>query len=573
MVVELLAFGLGVLLVWIGFRAVGWLLVVGLVCVGSVNAATQTITVHNYSSASMGISASYDGQQVGYVNNGQTIGPGGDAVFNVGWCGLNGGVSYIGTLCLGVGHTVWVQLTSFNNCAGNLSFGAASCETNNNYTPPPVYYNNGCLTNSTMYPKHVFLSFNGSPPVPDPMDRMLLPGEGFCWTVTNGNWFTTTATIDTYDGEGHFLDQRIGGPYDPTGTNSAGSPIQVPFPKAPGGDGGGTAGGAGSTNTLTGREFNTGVTNLAGGLNEGFQFIGKSIGNLGGTLGFLTNLAGNNPVNGTNLSIDLSNLLAAVKNVGTNTLVATNDLSQVITNTGGKMTNSFADYLAGGGIGVLSNAAFSDGSILSNTWYQAETTNGVAGAMAQLEIAAPQTGDQDIWKVPWFFKGTSGGTNHTQVDLNPRNLSIWDFLPWVKIVFTWLVAFIGVNYIKWRLRDVFETIVLVPGAGPGKGTFSFLTAGVSKVLFATLALYLPVIVGAAIASVTSGLSLGAGPLSTSSVAAAGIWATAIREAIAVVQYVFPLAYFLSMVAYLWFFDVFVTGFVVWGCSVLRAVSN
>lgn len=602
--IGLIAFIAGMIAGFISLRSLGWMCILGLLFLacGRANGWTLNWTVVNTGSSSVDFNI-YLNESVGGTSypcdaflGGGTLGAGGTTGgSNTGSDG-SGVTRDASCVYTATGGTLSCGCCSSGGDAAGLSSGVHS------YTfyvggppppPPPVYYSaSGCLTNATPFPKGARVDFSDGDPS---LTRSpILPGEAWCWT--NGpttNAFTYTISVDTYDGEGNLLDTTVGGPFNST-TNTIGSPGQtgggtINGPPgntpAPVGDGGG------SNTNLTGNQFNSGVTNIINTLGDLGQFMAGSIaGSLGGLNGgTMTNLLGSNsPVvtgvsSGFNgLGNSLTNLLgtnsldsALLKAIANNTEATSNSLGIINTNiasilgqtgTNGLGSNFWYMTSSSGQAGVNSQ-----GLTDSNNFVVASGAN--VGSLTDATNFPSTVDESALWTLPIYTNVGDATHPRGAWNLNFTITGIFlDIAPWLYAFFVFVINVFSIKYIHYRVQETAMRIWDVPGSGPGKGAFSWLTVGAQLILFTTIMAAFPILIATAATAV--GYSGGMNsPFSDAGIAKAGGHASSIYLGWQIFSLMFPSTFAITVMIYLFFFDMVVTGLYLWAARLYRALTN
>lgn len=587
----LIALIAGMVAGFISLRAIGWMCVVGLCLVGGgLFAQTASLSVNNNTSGSVTAWIYYtDGGTYwgtgGYASSvwypvtltaGQTVGPV-TAVFDT-----SHQVTIGASSASGGGGTVYDSWTV------TLSSGTTSHTLHLAGAGPPTYYANGCLTNNTFYPKVATVSFSDGT---DPMQQSpILPGEAWCFSRTNTHPFSYTIFVDTYDGEGNFIGQNVGGPFNAY-TNTVPSvgqtgSVQYNAPIGPNQTGSTSPNnGVNSTTNLTGGQFVSGVTNLQNTIFQMGQNLGGTlVSSLGGVTNAFAGMSGslsnlnNSFTNQPGITNDYTKWFQALSN---SLAGATNSLGRVVTNqdignSGAPITNVFGTNLS-----AMLAGAFSSGNMYtqavadSNGFYTA--ASGGAGQIEEGTNVVSAFVDGTFFYVPLHTSvaGLNSGLDLDYYHLDPTNTSLWaQITPWLRAFFGFLIAVGAVRYIHMRVSEEALRIGLVPGGGPAKSATAFLGSAASAIVFTTVYAALVPLIGFGVSAI-AGFSGGAfvNPFSTSGMATAGTYSAAIENGLGLFQQLFPMVYALTVGVYLFFFDMLATGAVLAGQRLVRSLTN
>lgn len=266
-----------------------------------------------------------------------------------------------------------------------------------------------------------------------------------------------------------------------------------------------------------------------------------------------------------------TNTFGVLTAIGTNLGQLTNlsaILGQTGTNMFGTETNFWGTNVSAF-VGSVLSAHLSAAGTYSNGVYAVLTSNQQVSAMT----AVPSGGSWNVWELPGY-KMNFGGT--VSYDLDPRGSGrpFSELAPWIKHLWTCIICLGAFGFIHYRTGKCLENLGLVPGGGPGKGTFSFLTYGMSIIAVTTAFAGVPVLFATGIQAITN---FGGGPLvspiSNDAFAFAGTYASHLKAGFLVLDTFFPWVYATTVVAYLWVFDSTVVIFIATAHRFLRHTSN
>lgn len=444
-------------------------------------------------------------------------------------------------------------------------------------TPSTNYYSFGCVTNNTPYPRRIRirytpLSGNGETHT---SPNLILPGEYWCDGYTNSSPTQCQAEVDVYDGEGGFLGTTAGQPWwaytnTPPGAGvTTGSPVVRNETGTSGNTltDSQTANGTSSTNPVTGSQYVAGVTNLMNSIYQGFDLIGRGLGNLAGS-------------NGNTMPMGWTNWLVAISN---NTANASNSLAGILAQTGTNLLGSnLMEYLISTNL-ADTNSLFSQMHAqalqVSNNWYQAMVTNYVYDFMGT-DISASASADLSLWHIPVStnlaqaraqgLTGMMGGIN-----LNPFLTAVGgNIARWIKSFFYFVIALVSTRYIRWRVEEEVKMLMLVPAGGPMRGQWSWIKPTLSVVVIATAMSAFPILLGGGVNMIVelTGNATVLPPLSEAGAQVAGSHAPWVRLGVWCLTQVFPLGYALSVLAYLAVFELLVFPAVMFSSRLIRLVS-
>lgn len=553
----LLAVLLGVVLGWLSLRALGWVCLIfclsfpasGQLVVVVKNSGGSTITVHRQRATGGG----------GYFNFATTpdIIAGGFGTNNVNW---DGNVYDFRTHLPATGANSSPQ-TWFSNAAKTMIFEWSG---SNWVTPPTFYYASGCVTNNTALPMQFQFrtSIGGHSPATMQTSGgqdIFMPGEWGCYGVTNTAPFEYWMDYFVFhpDAGNQAISSGGGGPFN-AATNS--------FPGVGGSGSSGTVGigapnnpvggssGAGSTTNLTGGQFASGISNLYNVNVQVANLIGQALGNVSTAI---SNIGGGSNADYTAYFQALTN------SSGTATSLLAGIQSQTGTNMFG--TNMFGAQT--NGLALLSTME-GQSTAISSAWYRVFATN---SAQINLGDTLDTSGDWSMWDTGARM---SVGNPSLTINLDPRGETIWGVVPWVRLIAIWLIALFAVLYVQRSISDDAIALHYVPGGGPGKGTFSWYTLGMSIVAFQTAAAALPILLMAALSSITAFYG---GPVpmpfTSGALSLAGAFASHLRGGIQLMLELFPWVYAVSVVTYLVFFEYTRTAVMIAFMRLLRHTTN
>lgn len=582
MLIGLIAFIAGMLAGFISLRALGWLCIVGLIllpCV-RVSAACNTVTVHNAGGASASYQFEYfsGGVWHGFLSSSCPAG-GDDLEGYTGGCtgceagiiitGCNGGAVYD----LGV---TWSAL----DCKVVTING---CNTPTNNIPPSTYSASGCITNLsaviTGYYLHTSVPTqpcSGGAFQSDYYSGPLAPNQYYCVCISNSGPFQVTAQQIFYNSDGG-TNAINTGPPQWAGTN-AGSPPIVGFPGGtPPGNGPGTSPtgpgtGAGSNTNLTGGQFNNGVSNL-------YNVI-LQVGNL--DAGLLSKIDQDIQAQGTNSQLDYRSYLITLTNQGeghlTMTKVLTNlagqEYTQIVqvaalsatnfawmTNDYAAVTNAWGALTNGGGHLVDTNA-MAGGVQASNEFMSASLGNEGTYATAGSNFISGSP-SFSILDLPIRTNVNSSGNWH--VGFEATNV-FQQVAPWIRLITDFIIFTFAVGYVHSRVQEECVRLGWIQGTNYNvANAVSKLgwigIKGAAKVAgLATLFGSLPPAIGLAVAYfVTRYGGVPVSPLSDSGVAYAGTYSNSILYGYNLLNYFVSFPYAMAVMVYLFFFDMTITG--------------
>lgn len=559
MTLFILCFLLGAFLGYVSLRALGWLTVLFLCTIATPARADYYdkcgFQFHNTSSNQM---------WAAYLLPGQAEAHAGGVASNYQLDQTTGNGLLTGTPPWTI-YVRWYSDSGYNTLAETDTFthngGNQTVVMHSDYqgSPPPSYYATGCITNTSMYPRRIIVHFTPTTGEPTSQDSgPILPGEGWCYSYTNTTPTQVAYYQEIWSGEGELLNAQMGNPFW-ANTNSYAPPQNNPTTITPPQPGGGPspdnyAGAATNTSNLTGQQMASIMTNLVNNLFFGFDNIGRGLGNLGSVLS-------NTLPNAASTNIDYRPWLTA----GTNYMQGmSNSLSQLVTNTGGKLTNNFHDFYVGEFL-PTSNTIYSGALNLSNAWYTNLSGVGLAIFHDLTNFANLPTGN------PWEIECWTNTMRTGKLNLNPRSCTWWAITNWVKIAFTWLICIYSIYYIRSGVFIALEQITNAEGGAP-QSTFSFITWAASNALVYVVLAALPILAASAIQTIY-GYTPIVNPLGENAVNSAGQAHTGIRMGIDIIQDAFPLTYFILVMTYLFIWDTLRTAFIVYVCRMFMALKH
>lgn len=569
MEIGLLAFIAGMVAGFISLRALGWLVVVGLVVLPVKSLATGNLNYTIYNTGSSTITAMlvyyWDTDPSTCNESGAStvsINAGSSYSGSIGWCYQQvtykcvykvGGSPHCGdTLASGQYHSS----TTCGPETGSVSFYCGP-------PPAPEYISTGCVTNNTASMAGFFVHF--TPTLDDGTHDMgsgpLAPGQWWCINKTNSVPYQTQVEMVLYNSDGGTNTITVGDP-GWAGTNAANpNPYPQPGNPYPGNPitGPGSGSGVGSNTNLTGGQFAGGVSNLINvTLSTGNLLVG-----LGGEqLNELRKIDTN-----TASQIDYRGYLITLTNQGSAHLTMTQVLTNLngmlytqvvqvaalgqtnfhwMTNEYGAKTNQWAAVTNSSG--SYSNAVFVEGLAQSNNFAGASFGNeGTIGNGTNFPTGTPSMSLLDL---P-IYQDT-GRTTH--IGLHFDQTALWTNLtPWVRLIWLFLISVFCIGYIHTRVQQECILLGLVPTVGFSTGGIVAKATGL--IFGATLWGSVPLLIGLGVAVIlnrTGGSIMS--PLSDAGMATAGTYTSALHLGYKFLTDVFPFEFGMFAMGYLFFFD-------------------
>jgi len=453
------------------------------------------------------------------------------------------------------------------------------------YTPPAAqYYISGCITNTTGYPRRVrlILSPQGGASTEIVSPDLILPMERWCWNQTNSVPTSYMFQVDTYDGEGGFIGNDIAGPYwaltnsvPATGGSGGGQLVSNPGGSSPGNlqTDEGTAGGLHSTNSLTGGQFVSVMTNVNNTMYQGFDMLGRTMAN---QLGRIASNSASGDMTWTNWLVGISN---RTDSTATNIATWASNASWLDR----MLTNQIDTNAFGSGTGYASTVIGSV-SAYSNLFYQSEI-NIYEHIMLGTNISSVAS-DPALWKIPVATSlaqaraggllGGAGGSGG--IDLNPLLSKVGaNLLPWVRVLWMFLLVTMSLRYIAFEVQRHLSVVFQVPGGGPGSSEtaiWTTLTPWNVTVLAVAIAGF-PILLSAGV-NVILGLKDNETflpPLSEEGMARGGIYHSYLRLGLNWMKAGFPLTFAMALGGYLIWFRLFAGNLVRVAAALLRLLAN
>ena len=193
---------------------------------------------------------------------------------------------------------------------------------------------------------------------------------------------------------------------------------------------------------------------------------------------------------------------------------------------------------------------------------------------AMTNVSIPSGPDVDFWRIHTAWHDASGVER--VVDLNPRSQPLWLFAAWIRVGDTILLTMLMAQWVRRRLQHLVSVGFMIPGSSPLKagGWGAVLGAaswGLGLVAIGEIVLQLPVLLGGFLTLVTSQAGLTSfewisdaifsGLFGSAQVgvplASGGAGPTifaCLKEALWVLDDLFPLVFSLGLLAYTWIFD-------------------
>lgn len=459
--------------------------------------------------------------------------------------------------------------------------------------PPSYQLSPGCITNNGPGLVGFYLNYrygDGSAAPPGQWySGPLAPGQWACAPgVTNSSPFTVQASEVFYNSDLGTNQINEGVP-NWAGTNTATSGASGGYTGGviPGGNPGGGSGLGNNTN-LTGGQFASGISNLIN-----VQLAGNTV--LGGQLYGLGQMIGSNTVaiqGQTNF--DYRGYFQTMTNQGSGMLssmsVTTNSLGQLITNTflaniigsnGGfymsnllvRATNDVVGGLPYGwntNVGsTLSNYANGDGFSASNEFSMVANAPGNFPEGTNITAGG---GPVSILDLPIRTNINGGGYWSLRFDQS----SVWLYMaPWIRLLFSFIIFIFAVGYIHHRVSEEVIRLAYVPRIVWSTEALigEIAKQGLRVVVSATILCSLPLLVGVGVGYVSAAWGgTPASPLSDTGIALTGPFANAVKLGFDLLASIFPFWFACTTMVYLFFFDIMVTGAVVWAQKLVRYMS-
>lgn len=290
-----------------------------------------------------------------------------------------------------------------------------------------------------------------------------------------------------------------------------------------------------------------------------------------------------------NIMSNLNQSIAGTNSTSIFTLLSsansgTNDprITAIMTNTFNSATGDvgFLNWAAAGGISNIVDTELSNALWFSNSIVQLflSDTGGFGYWYELTNLAAAQPGDSNFWNLNGQLKSNvfnSAGGGVRTLSLDPRQHKLFqDLVPWIKICFIWILVAGGIQYVKWRCRNLWIAIIHTPNSGPlasSSGKWGWLIKLLTTSAGASLLFGIPILVAGALDTITSHAHP-VSPLSTAGVANAGSMAPVIRDMLDILNMSFPVSFAFTLAAYLFVFDITVTGYMMFATQVYRTMK-
>lgn len=577
--IGIVAFLAGVVVGFISLRALGWMVLVGSALimfsereVQASYAVSATVTYANMPPGSVIYISIADGsmQPAGAIA-GNTVSGSGTTV-------ISGSIFAQYNLCV-----QWTCHTGGTfSCAQAFGTGNISCSVDYNSctggAPAPTYSTGGCVTNNGAGIQGYYLHFaNQDGTSSDWYSGPLAPGDYACNYRTNTQPFTVQLRQVFYNSDGGTNMVNDSNP-SPAGTNTTTqsnyNPNGTPGGQGPIGPGAGT----GSNTNLTGNQFANGLSNLIsvtyggnnviqGQLGLGNQLLGQISSNTASTAGLGTNY-------------DYRGYLIALTNQGSGHLT----MLQTMTNQNGMLWTQMNQ------VALLSMTNF--GWLTNELEYGGTNMMTINNPGASNQVASNSYAASNEFAVASYGKESAflGGTNFSTatppspssiLDLpirtNINNAGNWSLrfdntavftqlAPWLRLLGAFTIFLFAVGYVHTRVQEETIKLGLVPQVAFSVEAYAGKVVGkiARLVVSATVFGSVPLAIGAAVTYFTTSWGgTPVSPLSDAGIANAGAFANAVSFGYSILTTVFPFTFACYTLIYLFFFDITVTGTVLW----------
>lgn len=565
----LLAFIAGLLVGWLGLRAIGWLCFFCLLpsawgaypSFTVVNAEAISVTMRGYSKSNpdcSGGSALFDGPY--------NLSPGQSCTMYIPDQSSSGGYSLNDSqgheCCLGARSTIAGTTYYMQAGCGNAPPGSNYCYACASWGPNP------CLQAAT-----VTVVEAGANATRNDGNFAVLPGQTFTLCATNTDMVNycpfqliLSVTSDCRDPVTVTANSTYG---------SMNSPGQGNNNPQTGG------GGNNTTNAPTG----SGGTNVANidSINALIRQLELGFGLLDGDLkminGNILPLAKENTLRG--VTNQLGQVRSSLSNLATEaTSLSISNLLSQLTNAAAAHSNvflapmiAFTNFIGTNGYEGVSNTVLGEATATSNLWNYAVNTRASGIWALTNAIATPDAGDEDVWK----YSFTNAISNSkVEMDLNPMHSRAAFVFDWVKLGLKFFAQIAVFLYMLNRIEDAWVKLLHTPGAGVGKMNplMSLPLWFKSNALFVTLVLAIIVFGTGALDTFLSNTGgWWSNPFSSAVVTGMSTNARYVKGALIIIEGMIPIAELCLLIVLTTIFDLLLTGHIMFWSVMTRRLAE
>lgn len=254
-----------------------------------------------------------------------------------------------------------------------------------------------------------------------------------------------------------------------------------------------------------------------------------------------------------------------------------NEQLDALTNQVAQLLGPYRDYtnwMATNGWGGASNSVGLDAAYMSN-----QVVAGISGKasgiydLSNSVLAVANDQDRDVWLFP--VRTNLAGAWGT-IDMNPLHSKAAGIFPWLRLGLKFWIQIVVFLYMVRRIEEEYIRLLHTPGSGMGKQNImvGMVFWAKSNMVFTTVLLATVVFSTGALDTflVQTGSWL-ANPFSESGLAVAGEAATYLRAGFEVIEAMIPFTMIMTVVVLVFAFDLALTGHIVFVSRITRALAE